>query len=880
MTDTRGIYRAPGGSGDAVADTSNESVTAINAAAEAEASKIAAALSATNAANSATSASASASTATTKASEASTSASNASTSAATATTKASQASSSASSAATSATNSATSATESNDSAVVSTTQAGVATTKASEASTSAANALTSANNAASSATTASTKAAEASTSSTSAAASASTATTKASEASSSASSAASSASTATTQASNASTSASTATTQAGIASNKSIEAAVSASNAASSASAASTSATNSANSATAASTAQTAAETAKSATEAIYDNFDDRYLGAKTTDPTLDNDGNALVIGALFFSTTDNIMKVYTATGWLSAYASLSGALIATNNLSDLTNLSLARGNLGLGSIATQSASSVNITGGTIDGVALTNIVDLDVANNVQIDGNLTVSGTTVTLNTTNLAVEDNMIYLNDGSAVTNPDLGIAGNYNDGTYRHSGVFRDASDGRWKFFHQYTPEPDASAYIDTSHSSFALADVQVNTLYGNVTGNLTGNADTVTNGVYTTGSYSNPAWITSINYSKLTGTIPTWNQNTTGNAATATAAAGSGFFTQATGSEGSIGCRFSGQNDVYLFNNAAGYGIYSASGGAAFNYTRSSNSFNFNGNANTATTATNSTQVGGIAANRIVYGDGAFKSSASSSFNDLTKPTGYYYGDSATGAPTVAWYNWMNMMGDSWQANNNYGCQFAQHFWDDNFYVRRVANGTWQTWRELLHSGNYGNYRTFTGDITVGAGGSSTITMVDTDEGNRLIHCNSNRIGFLNQANGWGSYCNDDGSWQSDFNITAFSDERKKKNWRPVTEDYVEKLANVKVGVYDRIDADLTQVGVSAQSLQKVLPEAVIEDKDGYLTVAYGNAALTSAVELAKELVALKELVKELKAEVVELKKGN
>jgi hypothetical protein len=105
------------------------------------------------------------------------------------------------------------------------------------------------------------------------------------------------------------------------------------------------------------------------------------------------------------------------------------------------------------------------------------------------------------------------------------------------------------------------------------------------------------------------------------------------------------------------------------------------------------------------------------------------------------------------------------------------------------------------------------------------------------------------------------------------------NVTAFSDERKKKNWRSVTENFVEKLADVKVGVYDRVDEELTQVGVSAQSLQEVLPEAVLTDNDGFLSVAYGNAAMTSAVELAKEIVALKELVKELKAEVDELKKA-
>jgi hypothetical protein len=99
----------------------------------------------------------------------------------------------------------------------------------------------------------------------------------------------------------------------------------------------------------------------------------------------------------------------------------------------------------------------------------------------VQIDGNLVVSGTTTTIDATNLAVADNMIYLNDGSTVTNPDLGFAGNYNDGTYAHTGLFRDASDGTWKFYEGYTLEPDASVYIDTAHPSFQLADLQVNKL---------------------------------------------------------------------------------------------------------------------------------------------------------------------------------------------------------------------------------------------------------------------------------------------------------------------------------------------------------------------------------------------------------------
>jgi hypothetical protein len=81
---------------------------------------------------------------------------------------------------------------------------------------------------------------------------------------------------------------------------------------------ASTNATNAAQSATDAQTAQGLAEDAQAAAEAALDNFDDRFLGAKATDPVLDNDGNALLDGALYFDTTNDIMKVYdlTNTTW------------------------------------------------------------------------------------------------------------------------------------------------------------------------------------------------------------------------------------------------------------------------------------------------------------------------------------------------------------------------------------------------------------------------------------------------------------------------------------------------------------------------------------------------------------------------------------
>ncbi len=222
----------------------------------------------------------------------------------------------------------------------------------------------------------------------------------------SATNAAASASTATTQASNAASSASTATTQAGIATTKASEAA---------------------SSATAAQSAQTAAESARDSALSAYDNFDDRYLGPKSSDPTLDNDGNALLTGALYYDTTSSVMKVYTGSSWVAAYVSAAGVLLAANNLSDLVSVSTARTNLGLGTAALVADSGL-----------------------VHTTGNETIAGT------------------------------------------------------------------------------------KTFSSTITGSITGNAGTVTNGVYTTGSYADPSWITSLAGSKVSGNI-------SGNAATATTA---------------------------------------------------------------------------------------------------------------------------------------------------------------------------------------------------------------------------------------------------------------------------------------------------------------------------------------------------
>jgi DNA-binding beta-propeller fold protein YncE len=86
--------------------------------------------------------------------------------------------------------------------------------------------------------------------------------------------------------------------------------------AAASASAASSSASSASSSASAASSSAGAASASAAAAATSYDNFDDRYLGQKASSPSVDNDGNPLITGAIYFNNATNEMKVYNGTLW------------------------------------------------------------------------------------------------------------------------------------------------------------------------------------------------------------------------------------------------------------------------------------------------------------------------------------------------------------------------------------------------------------------------------------------------------------------------------------------------------------------------------------------------------------------------------------
>ena len=159
------------------------------------------------------------------------------------------------------------------------------------------------------------------------------------------------AATATTSSTNAASSATAAASSATAAAASQTAAASSQTAAASSATAAASSASTASTQASNASTSASAAQTAKTAAETALDSFDDRYLGAKQSNPTLDNDGNALIDGALYFNSNVNRMRVYDLgnTTWLEV--TIVG--------SDLANVNTVAG----------SISNVNTVAGSITGV-------------------------------------------------------------------------------------------------------------------------------------------------------------------------------------------------------------------------------------------------------------------------------------------------------------------------------------------------------------------------------------------------------------------------------------------------------------------------------------------------------------------------------
>ena len=120
-----------------------------------------------------------------------------------------------------------------------------------------------------------------------------------------------------------------------------------------------TNATNAASSATSAATDATAAQTAKTAAETALDEFTDIYLGSKSVAPTVDNDGNALATGSIYWNSGVDQLYIWDGTAWDDAAFTASGAVTSFNTRTGAVTLSSAD---------VTNAAGLLTTGGTMTG--------------------------------------------------------------------------------------------------------------------------------------------------------------------------------------------------------------------------------------------------------------------------------------------------------------------------------------------------------------------------------------------------------------------------------------------------------------------------------------------------------------------------------
>ncbi len=277
--------------------------------------------------------------------------------------------------------------------------------------------------------------------------------------------------------------------------------------------------------------ANNAYDQANTATIIAQGAYDAANNVAPQIQPTYDKANNAFAQANLAFDTANSGLGIATS-GFAQAnlaYTKANSANILAQAAFDAANTKFSSsggtvsgnmtvtGNLTIGGTTTTvSAVNLSVSDNMLylnDGIVTTIsnavgngtsvIYTTSTTHNYQVGMFVTVTGmnpsgynttntviTAVTTNSFNIASSATGSFVSGGTAraksSANPDIGFSGGYNDGAYHHTGLFRDATDGIWKFFYNYDPEPDSSPVIDTSNTSFRIANLTANIITDVVT----------------------------------------------------------------------------------------------------------------------------------------------------------------------------------------------------------------------------------------------------------------------------------------------------------------------------------------------------------------------------------------------------------
>lgn len=131
----------------------------------------------------------------------------------------------------------------------------------------------------------------------------------------------------------------------------------------------------------------------------------------------------------------------------------------------------------GSSSIALGGTLTITGTAGEIDVSNSSGTVTIGLPDDVTIAGNLTVNGTVVTANVDSFIVEDPLIVLGTGNAADSVDLGFYGKYTSSGTKYTGVFRDATNGKYRIFTGLEVEPTTT--VNTAGAGYGVATLVAN-----------------------------------------------------------------------------------------------------------------------------------------------------------------------------------------------------------------------------------------------------------------------------------------------------------------------------------------------------------------------------------------------------------------
>ena len=608
----------------------------------------------------------------------------------------------------------------------------------------------------------------------------------------------------------------------------------------------------------------------------VEDNIID--ISAETTGTPVNNAGLRVIRGddpavQLRWNETADTWQ-YTLDG--STYLNIVGSTTADGNVSvgnivaSLGNFTTVTGSLttasqpNITSIGTQTTltATANITGGNLVTAGTGNVGTLYVGSgganingytkitgNIDVTGNFNVTGNLNYQNVTDLVVGDPLIYLAANNVGDTDDIGIVGNYNDGTYAHTGVARDHTDGTWKFFTGVVEEPTTSIdwanaqYPSVKTGNLFSANI-TGTGWANITGNiLAGNAN-LGNAVVANYFIGSGANLTSIAGANVTGQVSyaaTANAVAGGNvsgqvgyAAVANSVAGAnvtGAVTYATTANSVAGANVSGAVSYATTANSVALANVSGAGNIA--------SINLNGNIS-----------------QILYGNGVF-ASAPVSYSDSNVATFLAsYGSNTittTGNVSVG-----NMIGTSLTVKNA-GVTALIHSNSNSAATLEVCGDTSDGAQQVNATVYVGQSRIYGGGIKYNSS-PDTVTLFRRD--------NNVDTNFMTVV-----YNSSDVTFAAGVTATTLTETSSlalKENFRPI-ENPLEKVLQLLGQIYDRKDgSSKDEAGLVAEDVYKIIPNLVKTDVNGN----------PESVFYSRLSVYLLESIKVLKDEIDTLKGTN